>query len=183
LAVSKEENQMKHRLLVVLTLLSSIALGGLEAAVAKRSIGRPADKATGSVVVTNVDHPLRRHWFAFAAHETGDLLSGKGFLAHARLSPDGTEVLREEYSIIRYATVEGNQAWFTGPIVYDSTDDDPQRWMVVHVSDGGPPRSNDDWLWFARVAGEDPALEILENMTSPGITHDVRRGNLKVHSR
>ena len=143
-------------------------------------VGKSADKATGDVVVINVEYPARRHWFSFAAHEGADGLIGKGFLAHQRLSPDGTEVSREEYCLITYAIVEGNEASFAGPIVYDSESSDPTRWYVVQVYDGGKPRDDNDWLWFDRVADETEALDKLNTLGTP---HDVISGNLKVHSR
>jgi hypothetical protein len=163
--------------LVLVTVLVTGA-GSFSPAIA----GAPWDKATGDIVVTNVNFPARRHWFSFAAHEKGVEPGGKGFIAHERLNSEGTEVLREEYSVVLYVIVDGNEAWFAGPIVYDSEDPNPDRWFALHVYNGGQPRDNDDWMWFTRAANESEALAIVENMTSPGTTHVVRSGNLKVHS-
>ena len=89
------------------------------------------DKVTGSV--TMLKNGLWLHSFSFVAQEMGDEPLGKGFLFHQRLNDDGTTILREEQSMILYIIVDGNEAWFTGPISYDSTNPNPTRWFVVYV--------------------------------------------------
>ena len=143
--------------------------------------GAAAEKATGDVVVFNIDFPARLHWFGFAAHELADEPFGKGFIDHQRLSQDGMEILREEYSEVTYVIVDGNDAWFAGPIVYDSLDSNPTRWFVLHVYDGGKPKDQSDWMWFTRVDSEGEAFDLVESMASPGSTHEVESGNLMIH--
>jgi len=169
---------MTNVAIAMVTFFLGVGLGGPDAARAGLW-----EKATGDVVVTNVNYPLRRHWFSFAAHETGGDTSGKGFLAHQRLNADGTEVLRTEYCVIRYVLVDGNDAWFAGPIVYDSLGPNPTRWFALHVYDGGKPRADNDRLWFTRVETESDALTIVETMADPGSFNEVKHGNLKVHAR
>ena len=168
---------MKRLIIALVILISGIVVGSLKVANAGYE-----EKSTGDVVVTNIDYPLRRHAFSFAAHEMGTEPFGKGFLTHQRLSSDGMEVLREEHSLILYVIVEGAEAWFAGPIGYDSNDPNPTRWFVLHVYDGGKPKDHNDWLSFARVADEDEALDILGEMTGD-YTHEVVNGNLKIHTR
>lgn len=143
--------------------------------------GAASAKATGEVVVTNVDFPARRHWFEFAAHEDGDAPFGKGFMNHQRLSADGTNVIREEFVDVQYVIVEGSNAWFAGPILYDSMDSNPTRWFVVRLYDGGKPRDHGDWMDFTRLASEGEAFDFVESMASAGNVHEVVSGNLMVH--
>ena len=165
-------------LVVGAILLSGTLLAKPPGGLPSSAAGKSADKATGDVIVINVETPARRHWFSFVAHEGVIGLTGKGFLAHQRLSPDGMEVWREEYCLITYAIVDGKDASFAGPIVYDSDSSDPTRWFVVQVYDGGKPSDDNDWLWFERVADETEALDKLNTLGKP---HDVISGNLKVH--
>jgi len=168
---------MKPRLFFLVILISGIVTSSFNVAIAGYE-----EKATGDVVSKNILYPARVHGFSFTAHEMGEEPFGKGFLTHQRFSADGTEVLREEHSLILYVIVEGNEAWFAGPIGYDSIDPNPTRWFVLHIFDGGQPYEHNDWLSFTRVANEEEALEKLYGMTGD-YTHEVVIGNLKVHSR
>ena len=166
---------MKHCIITLVFLISSIVVGSLNLAIAGYE-----DKATGDVVVENILHPARLHWFSFAAHEMGSEPFGKGFLTHQRLSPDGKEVWREEHSLILYVIVEGPEAWFAGPIGYDSNDPNPTRWFVLHVYDGGKPRDHNDLLGFTRVPNENEALDVITEMNL-NLSHQVVSGNLTTH--
>jgi hypothetical protein len=116
-------------------------------------------KVTGSV--TMLKNGLWLHRFSFVAQEMGDEPLGKGSLFHQRLNDDGTEILRVEQSTILYIIINGNEAWFTGPIFYDSTDPNPTRWFVVYVKDSGQPGGDNDLIWFNRVDTENEALDQL----------------------
>lgn len=145
--------------------------------------GSPADKATGDVLGTPATHPLRWHYFDFSAHEGKTLQQGKGELLHLRFDADGQAVIREEHCEVLYVKVEGDSAWFAGPILYDSSNVLPLRWFVVHVQDGGRPGAANDMLWWTRVADEFEALEMLEQEAQPGADVVVQAGNLTVHTR
>jgi hypothetical protein len=145
--------------------------------------GGPKDKATGFVVGAPFDHPLRWQSFDFTAHEGDTVTLGKGFLVRLRLNEDSSEVSREEICEILYVIVEEEDAWFAGPIIYDSQNVLPLRWFVVHVSDGGQPGLDNDVLFWARVATGADALEMVEAKISPPTDLVVKGGNLKVHSR
>jgi hypothetical protein len=145
--------------------------------------GSPADKATGDVLGAPAAHPLWWRYFEFSAHEKGIGPSGKGELTHYRLNADATEIIREELCEILYVSVEGNSAWFAGPIIYDSANVLPLRWIVVHVVDGGQPGAGHDALWWTRVANEAEALYMVEEKMTPAADLVVQAGNLKVHDR
>lgn len=143
----------------------------------------PADKATGDVLGAPLAYPTRWHYFEFSAHELDQPLLGKGELTHFRLNADATEIIREEVCEILYAKAEGNSAWFAGPIIYDSANVLPLRWIVAHVIDGGQPGAGHDAMWWTRVADEGEALQMIEEETTPGTDLVVKAGNLKVHTR
>jgi len=136
--------------------------------------------ATGDVMVFKNDAWL--HWFSFVAQEMGDEPFGTGFINHQRLNDEGTEVSREEQSQIRYVIVEGNEAWFTGPIVYDSLDTKPTRWFVIYVQDNDKLKDGNDLIWFKRVTDENEALNLLGSYswgTYP--PDDIESGDIKVY--
>jgi hypothetical protein len=139
-----------------------------------------AGKATGDVMVFKND--LWLHWFNFVAQERTDEPFGTGFINHQRFNNDGT-VRREEHSQILYVIVENNEAWFTGPIVYDSLNSSLTQWFVVYVQDNDQPGGDNDLIWFKRVADENAALDLLGSYswgTYP--PDDLESGNIKVYS-
>lgn len=139
-----------------------------------------AGKATGDVMVFKND--LWLHWFNFVAQERTDEPFGTGFINHQRFNNDGT-VRREEHSQILYVIVENNEAWFTGPIVYDSLNSSLTQWFVVYVQDNDQPGGDNDLIWFKRVADENEALDLLGSYswgTYP--PDDLESGNIKVYS-
>lgn len=139
------------------------------------------EKATGDVMVFKNDAWL--HWFSFVAQEMGDEPYGTGFITHHRLNNEGTEVLREEQSQVRYVIVEGNEAWFTGPIVYDSSDPNPTRWFVIYVQDNDQLKDGNDLIWFTRVADENESMNLLGSYswgTYP--PDDIESGDITVYN-
>ena len=143
----------------------------------------PADKATGFVLGAPEDHPLWWHLFDFAAHENGDAPGGKGFVRHFRLDTDGVTPLREEFCPIVYAIVHDDEAWFSGPIVYDSDHPDPTRWMVIHVMDGGQPGKGNDMLEWQRVENELAVLLYLDLTEDHYKDYVIVEGNIRVHTK
>jgi hypothetical protein len=145
-------------------------------------VTRPANagKATGDVMVFKND--LWLHWCSFVAQERVDEPFGTGFITHQRLNNDGT-VRREEHSQILYVIVEDNEAWFTGPIVYDSLYPDPARWFVVYVQDNDQPGDDNDLRWFNRVDDENAALNLLGSYSWGTYPPDnLESGNIEVYS-
>ena len=137
------------------------------------------EKATGDVMVYKND--LWLHWFNFVAQEMSDEPFGTGFMTHQRLNNDGS-VRREEHSQILYVIVEGNEAWFTGPIVYDSAGTDPTQWFVVYVQDNGPIKHGNDLIWFTRVAAENEALNLLGSYSwGKYPPDDLESGDIKIY--
>ena len=135
---------------------------------------------TGDVMVFKNDAWL--HWFSFVAQEMGDEPFGTGFINHQRLNNDGT-LRREEQSQIRYVIAEFNEAWFTGPIVYDSIDTEPTLWLVVYVQDNGQPGNGNDLIWFDRVDNENDALNLLGSFSWGSYPpDDIESGDIKVYS-
>lgn len=145
--------------------------------------GPPADKATGDVMGTPAAHPFRWYYLDFSAHEGETLLQGKGEVTLLRLDVDAQTVIREEHCEVLYVKVEGHSAWFAGPILYDSANVLPLRWIVVYVEDGGQPGAGNDALWWTRVADASEALEMVEQETLPATDVVVQAGNLTVHTR
>jgi hypothetical protein len=146
--------------------------------------GGPADKATGSVVGPVIGPELQEWWhsFDFAAHEGDTTPRGKGSLIHHRLNDDGSS-RREEICEIIYVIVEGADAWFAGPVIYDSTNEVADHWIIMYVADGGQPGAGNDVLSYDRVANGADALLAVTNQITPEGAIVVRHGNLKVHSR
>ena len=140
------------------------------------------ENVTGDVMVFKND--LWLHWFSFEAREMGNEPLGTGFITHQRLNDDGTEISREEHIQILYVIIDGNEAWFAGPIVYDSLDPDPTRWFVVYVQDNDQRGDDNDLIWFNRVADQNEAQNLLGSYSwgkSP--PDDLESGNIKVHSK
>jgi hypothetical protein len=145
-----------------------------------QAIAGQVGKATGDVMVFKND--LWLHWFNFVAQEKGDKPFGTGLINHQRLNNDGT-LRREEQSQIRYVIVDGNEAWFTGPIVYDSNDPNPTRWFVIYVQDNGQLKDGNDLIWFTRVTDENEALSLLGSYswgTYP--PDDIESGDITVYN-
>jgi hypothetical protein len=141
------------------------------------------DKATGHVIGSPEAHPFWWHSFDFSAHELATPPFGKGSMIHVRLNSDATEIIREEILDVVYAIVEGDEAWFAGPIIYDSANVLPLRWIVLHVVDGGRPGTGNDSLWWTRVATETEARSMVEAGTTPAGDIVVAGGNLTIHTR
>ena len=139
-------------------------------------------KVTGSLKVFKNGSWLHR--FSFSAQEMGDeQYDGKGFLFHQRIGEDG-KVSRVEQCMILYVIVDGNEAWFAGPVFYDSTDPNPTHWFVVYVEDGSQPRGDNDLIWFTRADNENDAHDLLEcepNSCGTYPPDPLESGNLRVH--
>ncbi|MBT8054421.1 MAG: hypothetical protein HKN57_08195 [Xanthomonadales bacterium] len=170
---------MKFIVLVLALLLTGQIAGHIGDAQAKG----PADKATGYVLGAPAEHPLWWHSFNFTAHEMGDALAGKGFVRHFRLDVDGVTPIREEFCPIIYVVAFENEAWFSGPIIYDSAHSDPTRWMVFHVLDGGQPGRGNDLLQWQRVADESAALDYLDGLEADYKDYVIVEGNIQVHTK
>lgn len=170
---------MKSIFLAVALLLTGLMAGNIGDAQAKG----PADKATGYVLGASADHPLWWRSFNFAAHEMGDAPGGKGFVRHFRLDIDGVTPIREEFCPIVYVIASDNEAWFAGPIIYDSDNTDPTRWMVFYVLDGGQPGKGNDMLLWQRVKDESAALDYLEGLDDDYNDYLIVEGNIRVHTK
>jgi hypothetical protein len=170
---------MKSIFLALSLLFVGLMAGNVDDAQAKG----PADKATGYVLGAPTDHPLWWHSFDFAAHEKGDAPGGKGFVRHFRLDTDGVTPIREEFCPIVYAMVYDDEAWFSGPIIYDSDHADPTRWMVIHVLDGGQPGKGNDMLQWQRVENELAALDYLAGEEDDYKDYAIVKGNVRVHTK
>jgi hypothetical protein len=170
---------MKSIFLALALLLTGLMAGNIGDTQARG----PADKATGSVLGAPADHPLWWHSFDFAAHEKGDAPLGKGFVRHFRLDTDGVTPLREEFCPIVYAIVSDDEAWFSGPIIYDSDHPDPTRWIVIHVMDSGQPGKGNDMLEWQRVEDELAALLYLDLTEDRYKDYVIVEGNIRVHTK
>jgi hypothetical protein len=171
---------MSLKAIFILIGLAAFFALGIPSTIAAKA---PAQKVTGDVLGAPAAHPARWHYFDFSAHEGPSVGLGKGELTHFRLNAEATEIIREEICEILYVAVEGNQAWFSGPIIYDSANVLPLRWIVVRVVDGGQPGAGHDAVWWTRVAGESDAAYMVEERVTPGADLDVQAGNLQVHTR
>jgi hypothetical protein len=141
--------------------------------------GGPADNATGNVLGLVSGSWL--HSFDFVADELEEPDYGKGFIRHVRLGNDEVTILREEFCPVVYAIVIGDEAWFSGPIIYDSNDPSPSRWMVVYAVDGGQPGGGNDLLLWDRVDNKDIALSYMDELkTASYKDYEIVDGDLIV---
>lgn len=169
---------MKPLVLALSLLLLGLTIGTANNAQADG----PPEWARGSVI--GLVNQSWLHSFDFEAYEMGASGYGKGYIIHKRLLNDGVTIKRAEFCPVVYTVVDGKEAWFSGPVVYDSTNPGPTHWMVFYAHDGGWPGPVKDLLLWDRVGDENAAFNLLGEV-DPGYYKDFTLvdGNVWIRPR
>jgi hypothetical protein len=134
--------------------------------------GGPAPKATGAGEFTRTEDGMEiEARFSFEAHGEYANRPAKGWFKYR-------DSMGNEFTIdVQCVTVQGNDAFFSGPVAKTNMDDWEVMWLLLWVEDGGSPAEDNDTLggeMFDYDPGCSPNLY-------PNDYWPVTNGNIVVH--
>ena len=153
--------------------LSIVAASALAvAALAAPASAAPAAKATGDVWADNPVHGAGMSHMVFNAQ--GTFGSAKGTFTYS--DPDGSYTIA-----VQAVDVDGDVAWFAGPLVSNTHPAVRQSFGVVAVRDGGEPGIGVDAVSAEFYAELDLAKSQFGGLTPEKYGLVASAGNIQVH--
>ena len=85
------------------------------------------------------------------------------------------------YADVQYVRVEGDMAYFAGPVTSASQSGWTSYWVMVAVKDGGEPAYLVDKIWGV-FTDMPTAIHYVQTSTAPDGEFSITSGNLQVHT-
>ncbi len=126
-------------------------------------------------------------WWSTSSH-SGNWTSVSGEAGRLVVDCEGKGVLyyNDEsggwYDVeVQYVNVDGDTAWFAGPVVSASDSGWTSQWFFGKVMDGGEPAAGVDQVWGSFVTMEEAETGVAEMLDPSNGPFPVDMGNLQVH--